>query len=290
MSTPIALGNVVGKAVDVLLIGVIPLHGHLDRDAIFPILAEVKYLGMDGSLVLIQILNEGTDTTLVVEMLLPIVPLIFQTDGNTRVEEGELAQTLGQDFVVELGIREDGRARPETNFSTRLVRVTDLLERCNRITQIIGLLVDMTLTTNGQQQLVRKRVHHRNPYPVQTAGNLVGVIVKLTASVQHGHDDLSCRNALFFMNIDRNTPAIVAHRDGAVSVNDNTDIAAVARQRLVDGVIHHFEDHVMQTRAIVGITDIHTGTLANRVQPLQYLDTRGVVSIFTHLSLSLSRA
>jgi transposase len=37
------------------------------------------------------------------------------------------------------------------------------------------------------------------------------------------------------------------------------------RQRLVDSVVHHLEYHVVQSAAVVGIADVHSGPLSNRV-------------------------
>ena len=51
----------------------------------------------------------------------------------------------------------------------------------------------------------------------------------------------------------------------------------MAGQRLVDGVVDHLIDHVMQARAVVGVADIHAGPLADGVQPLQNLDGIGAV-------------
>ena len=52
----------------------------------------------------------------------------------------------------------------------------------------------------------------------------------------------------------------------------------VAGQRLVDGVVDHFVDHVVQARAVVGVADIHARPLADRVEALQDLD--GIRAIF----------
>jgi hypothetical protein len=43
---------------------------------------------------------------------------------------------------------------------------------------------------------------------------------------------------------------------------------AVPGESLVDGVIHNLENHVMEPAAIVGIADVHSGTLTNRVESL----------------------
>ena len=50
------------------------------------------------------------------------------------------------------------------------------------------------------------------------------------------------------------------------------DLRGVAGERLVDRVVDDLVDHVMQARAVVGVADIHAGTLAHRIEALQDLD------------------
>ena len=101
---------------------------------------------------------------------------------------------------------------------------------------------------------------------MQTAGDLVRRVVELTAGVQHGHDDLRCRDALFAVDVDRNTTAVVGDRHGFIRVNGHHDAIAISRKRFVDRVIHHFENHVVQSAAVVGIADVHSGPLTNGVE------------------------
>ena len=285
VGTTIALRNVVGEAVDPFLIGVVPLHRHFDADAVL-LGGEVEHLRVDRGFVLVQVFNERLDAAFVAEVRLAAVTLIQQADGDAGVEEGELTQTLGQDLVVEQGIAEDGRARPEADFGPGAGAVANLLEWCLRLTQVIGLLVDMAVATDGQQQLVREGVYHGDADTVQAAGDLVGVVVKLAARVQHGHDDFGSGATLFRVDVDRNTTTVVTDGDGAVGMDLDLNIGAVAGQSLVNGVVDDLEHHVVQTRAIIRIADIHPRALADRIQALQYLDIRGVVSIFTHSLLS----
>ena len=63
-------------------------------------------------------------------------------------------------------------------------------------------------------------------------------------------------------------------------MDDHVDLAAVTSQGFVDGVIHHLENHVVQTGAVVGIADVHARALTYGVQAFEYLDGGCVVSIF----------
>ena len=52
----------------------------------------------------------------------------------------------------------------------------------------------------------------------------------------------------------------------------------MARQRLIDGVVDHLVDHVVQARAVVGVADVHARPFADGVQAAQHLDRIGAVA------------
>jgi hypothetical protein len=51
-------------------------------------------------------------------------------------------------------------------------------------------------------------------------------------------------------------------------VDRDHDAVAIARQRLVDGVVHDLENHVVEARSVIGVTDVHTGSFAHCVKTL----------------------
>ncbi len=108
---------------------------------------------------------------------------------------------------------------------------------------------------------------------MQTARHLVAVVVELAAGVQHGHDHLRRRNP-FFVRIDRDAPSVVTHADGLIGVDGDVDIAAIAGEGFVDRVVDNFKDHVVEASTVIGVTDVHTGTLTHRIKALQNLNTR----------------
>ncbi len=115
---------------------------------------------------------------------------------------------------------------------------------------------------------------------MQTTGNLIGVVVELTAGVQYGHDDLGCGDAFFLVHINRDAATVIANGDRLIRVNGHADIVAVASQCFVDGVVEHLEHHVVQTATIIGVANVHTGTFAYGIQTFQHLDAGRVVRIF----------
>ena len=169
---------------------------------------------------------------------------------------------------MKLDVREGPRAGLEPNRGAGFVGLADDSERRNGLAVTILLLVQLAVTVDGQDQLLGKRVHDRYADPVQTAGNLVGVVVELTARVQDRHDHLGRRAPLFGVNVHRNAAAVVGDRDRLVRMYRDRNCRTVARQGLVDGVIDHLENHVVQARAIIGIADVHSGALAHRLKAL----------------------
>ena len=106
---------------------------------------------------------------------------------------------------------------------------------------------------------------------MQTAGDLVGVLVKFAAGVQLRHHDFGCGDA-FAVHVGRNAAAVIAHRDGTVGVQRDEYLGGVAGECFVDRVVDDFVDHVMQAGTVVGVADIHARPLAHRVEALEDLD------------------
>src|SRR5690606_7021138 len=114
---------------------------------------------------------------------------------------------------------------------------------------------------------------------MEPARDLVGVVVELPAGMEGGHDDLGSRLSLFGVDVHRDPAAVVHHGHRVVRVQDDLYLRAVARERLVHAVIHHFEHHVVEPGAIVRIPDVHAGALAHSVKAFQDLDLRGIVGV-----------
>jgi hypothetical protein len=86
----------------------------------------------------------------------------------------------------------------------------------------------------------------------------------------------------FLVHVGRNATTVVYHGDRFIRVQDDLDLIAMTGQGLIDGVVDQLEHHMVQTRAIVGVTDVHPGTLAYGIQPLQHLDALGSVFGIDH--------
>jgi hypothetical protein len=57
-----------------------------------------------------------------------------------------------------------------------------------------------------------------------------------------------------------------------VDVDRDVDVRAVTGQGLVDRVVDHLVDQVMEARPVIGVADVHAGALADALEPLQDAD------------------
>jgi hypothetical protein len=184
----------------------------------------------------------------------------------------------GVEFVFGLG--KGARRRQEGDFRAgAFATVADHLERRLRLAVGKAHVVLLAVLPDLEFQRLRKRVDDRDADAVQAARDLVGVLIELPAGVQLGHDHLGRRNAFLPVNADRNPPTVVAHRHGTIAVQDHLDGVAIAGERLVDRVVHHLVDHVVQAGTVFGVADIHARPLAHGVEPAQDLDRLGIVGI-----------
>src|SRR5487761_1614708 len=85
------------------------------------------------------------------------------------------------------------------------------------------------------------------------------------------------------MDIDWYAAAVVGYSAGTVGIKGHADGVAEAGKRLIDRVVDDLVDHVMETRAVVGIADVHAGPLAYGIEAAQHLDRLGAVLFFRAL-------
>ena len=110
------------------------------------------------------------------------------------------------------------------------------------------------------------------------ARDLVGILVELPPGMELGHDHLGGRDPLLGMDVGGDAATVVDDGAGAVGVEHHGDQIGMAGERLVDGVVDHLVDHVMQAGAVVGVADIHARPLAHGIEALQDLDRFGAVT------------
>jgi hypothetical protein len=275
----VALRDVVGEGQHVLVVGVVPPQRHLDGDAV--LLAGDVDRGLDQRLLgAVEIADELDQAALVEQFGLAGIGMavVGQLDADAGIEEGQLAQAVLQRVVVELDIGEGVLRRREGDLGAGVVAgVAGDLQRA--VGDAVGEahLVELAVAADLQLQRDRQRVDDGDADAVQAAGDLVGVLVELTAGMQLGHDDLGRGDALLGVDVDGDAAAVVGDGHRTVDVERHGDEIGMAGQRLVDGVVHNLVDHVMQAGTVVGVADIHARALAHRVEALEDLDGAGAV-------------
>src|SRR5690606_448587 len=152
-------------------------------------------------------------------------------------------------------------------LGTCCIGVPDRRQRSLRNAVAVDLLPDLAPAANGHYQLLREGVDHGDADAVQSAGYLVAVVVELPARMKDGHDHFRCRYS-FLVDIRGDTPSVVLNGDGFVGMDGDADISTVPREGFVDGVVHHFEHHMVQAGSVVGVADIHAGAFTHRIKAL----------------------
>ncbi len=279
MRAAVALRNVVGEAQHRLVIAVVPPHGAVDHDA-FALGLDHDRLWNKRGLVAVEIFDEGLDAAFVAQLLalLDGMAHVGEHDGDAGIEESELAQPVLQRGEVELRHGEGLLRRQERHLGAALIAGgADDGQRRDRLA--VGKFHEMFLAVapDRQPEPARQRIDHRNADAMQSAGDLVGILVEFPAGMELRHDDFGGGNAFAFMDVGRNAAAVVAHGAGTVRIEPHEDLFGEAGERLVDGVVDDLIDHVVQAGTVVGIPDIHARPLAYGIEPLEHLDQFGVV-------------
>ena len=153
----------------------------------------------------------------------------------------------------------------------------DLLHRALRDAAREALLKEFTVPRDLYDHGIAERVDHRSANPVQTARGLIGLARELAARVQGAEDHLERRFVgKLRVRVDRDAAAVVADGDRVIGVQLHLDPVGMARDSLVHRVVEHLGHHMVQ-RALIGAADIHAGTFADGLQPLQHFDGGGIV-------------
>ena len=267
--------DVVDVGVDVLgeLAGV--LHGDFQADALV-LAGDVDDVFVGRLAGAVEVLDELEDAALVVERFAVAGALVAEDDLHAAVEERQLLQAAVEDVVLELGVGEDLRVGLEGGLGADAVGAADAADVAGRHAALVLLLIDVALAADLDLAPFGEEVDHGDAHAVQTAGGLIGALFELAAELQHGHHALERGEAQVGMLLDGDAAAVVLDRDRAVVVDRDRDLGGVAGHRLVDRVVDHFVDQVVQA-ADGGVGDVHARPLADVLQVAQVFEVLGAV-------------
>ena len=224
---------------------------------------------------------------MVADVFAVLVPLAFvqQVQVDAFVQECQLTQAVGQDVVLVFRReREDTAVGFEGDRGSAIVAGADHFDRRSRSAFAVRLAEYFAVAVDFGDEQRRECVHARNTHAVQTARNLVAALVELAARMEHGEHDFECGLTLLFVEVGRDASAVILDCDRVVFVDRNVDVGTVSCQRLVDRVIHHLVNQVVQT-FFSDVADIHGRTLPDRFQTFEDLDVGGGILLFLLLYL-----
>ena len=277
-----ALGgvDVVGEGHDDLIVAVLAvLHGDL-RHGIVLGARHVDHAVVEGRLILVDEGDKLPDAPLVVHELLrlPARAAVGHQDAHPGVQKRLLPHPAVEGLIVVDGGFKHLRVRLEQHLRTRLVGGPHDGHFLGDIPPGELHLIDLPVLIYPNLHPLAQGVDHAAADAVEAAGHLISAAAELAAGVQDGIHHLQGGLPRLGLYIHRDAPAVVRNPDGVVLQNLHGDVVAVARQGLVDGVVHNLVHQMVQARGRRG-ADIHARALTHGFQPLQHLDLRRAVLV-----------
>jgi len=271
--------DVVGKGENLLVIGVIILTGDLHLDAALGP-EEINGVRVDGGLVAVEVLDEGDDAAFVDKFVLAARELVQQIDAHPAVEEGELPETPRQEVVTEVNLGKNLAIGKKGHLGAPALGLAGDGQGRGGLAPFVALVIDLAVPADLHLEIFGQGIDHRDAHAVEAAGDLVGAGIELAAGVQAGHNHLHRGQVFAGVQVHWNAPAVVLHRDAVVRMNGNLDFVAMPAHGLVDGVVHHLVDQVVEAFG-AGIADIHGRPFPHGLQAFEDLNFISVVLPFT---------
>ena len=157
--------------------------------------------------------------------------LVGERDLQAFVEEGHLAQALGEGVVIELGDGEDALVGQKVNFGAAPLAGARLAQLAHRVAATEVHLPGVAVAPDLNVELLRESVDAAHAHAVQTARDLVRRGVELAARVEFGQHHLHRRHHLAVgqgHHVHRDAAPVVDHRDRVVHVDDDVDLLGIA--------------------------------------------------------------
>ena len=144
----VTLRDVVGEAEHLLVVAAVPLHRDFDADVGvlvgLAVAHGVEHVRVQNRLALVDEGHEALHAAGAGEIVFLATALVQQADTYAVVQEAQLAQALGEDFVVEIGVLlEDLGVRQEVHLGAALVGLAEDLH--GRDFDAVDLLEDPVL-------------------------------------------------------------------------------------------------------------------------------------------------
>ena len=226
MCTTFRCIDIIYKAIAVLCVGIIVLHGNLNHDTIF-FTFTVNDLWIQCFFTSVEISNKFPDTTFIVEdfFFFLVCSGISQNDTQTFCQERHLTKTLFQNIVIINSFFEDFFIRQEGYFCSCLFRITDtnLFQRIHSMSSFITLLIFLSFTADRNLQPFRQCIYNRCTYTMKATGYFVPSAAKFTTRMKDGKYNFYCRYSCFMVNSYRNTSSVINYCNGIIRIDSYLD-------------------------------------------------------------------
>ncbi len=204
--------------------------------------------------------------------------VVLQQNFHPGVQKGQLAQSLGQNLVLEIPRgQENLRIGKEGDLGARFPGRADHLHLLSGFPLGKLHVIYPPVPAHLHLEMLGNRVHTFGAHPVQSTRYLIGAFTEFSTGMKVHQNQLQGGNLVFGMDIDRNAAAIIGNGAGSIQVYGDRNEGTVTGQRLIDGIVHDLEYAVVQA-PFIGIPDIHVRPFANPFQTLEFLDFGGVVA------------
>ena len=140
----------------------------------------------------------------------------------------------------------------------------------------VFLHIDLSASAHFGAEVCRKGVDAAYADAVEAAGNLVGAFVELTAGVEHCQHHFQGALVFLLVHVDGDAAAVVDDGYGVILVDGYLDMGAEAGKGLVDRVVDHLVNQVVETFG-ADVADIHRRALAHGLKSFKHLDVAGAV-------------
>ena len=273
--------DIVDIRVQVFLVFVVVFQSNLHRHVV-AFTRDVNRLRDEFGTVVVEVGDEIHEAVLGVEglaaelVVLVLLALVGERDGDAVVEVSQLAHTVGEGAVVVFRRLENRAVGLEGDTRAVLVGRADHFHVVKRLAALVFLLENLAFAIDLGGKVRRQCVHAADAHAVQTAGDLIGTLVELTTGVKHRQNNFEGRTVFLGVHARGDTTAVVEDADGVARQDAHVDGVAIARHGFVDGVVDHFIYQMMQA-AEMHVADIHGRTFAHGLQAFKDLDFTGTI-------------
>lgn len=151
--------------------------------------------------------------------------------------------------------------------------------------------VFFSVTPDGQFQGRGQGIDTGNADTVQSAGNLVRILVEFSSGMQFSHNDFGSASFRRILVVEfdsgRNAAAVVNDGDRIVRMQRDVNFRAVSCKSFINRIVQYFENKMVKSRAIRRIADVHARTLSYSLKSFQNLNGRFAIGIFVLLNFVL---